>query len=155
MVILPFYYIYGKSLLNTHFAVGGSLVIDNRFAFPAAVLETMQTMEVTGFAGVPSNFMILLHRSNIREMHFEHLRYVTQAGGAMPVPVQKEVATVFNQAKLFIMYGATEASARLSYLEPDMLHKKWGSIGKAIPNVTLSVVDENGEAVPAGMAVLE
>lgn len=150
MVVLPFYYIYGKSLLNTHFAVGGSLVIDNRFAFPAAVLDTMQKTEVTGFAGVPSNFMILLERSNIREHRFEHLRYVTQAGGGMPVPVQQEVARVFDPARLYIMYGATEASARLSYLDPDELPRKWGSIGKAIPDVTLSVLDENSNEVPVG-----
>ena len=52
MVVLPFHYIYGKSLLNTHFFVGGSVVIDNRFLYPAAVLQTMQEQAVTGFAGV-------------------------------------------------------------------------------------------------------
>jgi len=50
MVVLPFYYIYGKSLLNTHFAVGGSVVLDNRFAFPNVILETMQKTEITGFS---------------------------------------------------------------------------------------------------------
>ncbi len=150
MVVLPFYYIYGKSLLNTHFCAGGSVVIDNRFAYPSVILETMKETQVTGFAGVPSTFMILLGKTNIREFRFDRLRYVTQAGGAMPVAVQKEAAGVFAPAELYIMYGATEASARLSYLDPEDLHRKWGSIGKAIPNVRLAVVDDRGEELPAG-----
>ncbi|MCP5109056.1 MAG: acyl--CoA ligase, partial [bacterium] len=148
MAVLPFYYIYGKSLLNTHFYVGGSVVIDNRFSYPQVILETMKKTGVTGFSGVPSTFMALLNKSAVRKFTFESLRYVTQAGGAMAPSVQKEVAKVFDPARLFIMYGATEASARLSYLDPDMLEKKWGSIGKAIPNVDLFVADEKGNRLP-------
>ena len=148
MVVLPFYYIYGKSLLNTHFLVGGSLVIDNRFAFPKLVLETMHKTEVTGFSGVPSTFLILLNKSPVRKYTFESLRYVTQAGGAMAPSVQKEVAKVFAPAKLFIMYGTTEAAPRLSYLDPSLLTEKCGSIGKAIPNVNLLVADEHGQSLP-------
>ena len=150
MVVLPFYYIYGKSLLNTHFFVGGSVVIDNRFMYPNVVLNTMQEQEVTGFSGVPSTFSILLNRSNVRALSFPTLRYVTQAGGAMAPALQKEVAEVFAPARLYIMYGATEASARLSYLEPDDLPRKWGSIGKAIPNVELFVADSHGRPLPVG-----
>ena len=150
MVVLPFYYCYGKSLLNTHFFVGGSVVIDNRFAYPNVVLETMKKTEITGFSGVPSTFLILLHKSSVRTFKFDSLRYLTQAGAAMAPIVQKEVAKVFKSAKLFIMYGATEASARLSYLDPDMLAQKWGSIGKAIPNVDLFIADKNGREVGQG-----
>jgi len=150
MVVLPFYYIYGKSLLNTHFAVGGSGVLDNRFAFPNVILETMKKTEVTGFAGVPSTFMILLSRSVVRKEKFPSLRYLTQAGGPMAPAVQKDVAATFAPAELFVMYGATEASARLSYLDPADLPRKWGSIGKAIPNVDLFVADEEGHELPQG-----
>jgi len=150
MVVLPFYYIYGKSLLNTHFYVGASVVIDNRFAFPNVILETMQKTQVTGFSGVPSTFMILLNQSSVRKYKFESLRYLTQAGGAMAPIIQKDVAKVFAPAKLYIMYGATEASARLSYLDPEMLKYKWGSIGKAIPNVDLFIADEHGKELPQG-----
>ena len=143
MVVLPFYYIYGKSLLNTHFYVGGSVVVDNRFLYPNVVLKTMHEQNATGFSGVPSTFTILLNRSDLRSFKFESLRYLTQAGGAMAPAVQKEVVDVFNPAKVFIMYGATEAAARLSYLNPNDLQRKWGSIGKAIPNVELFVADEN------------
>lgn len=150
MVILPFFYVYGKSLLNTHFYVSGSVVIDNRFAFPNAILRTMYETECTGFSGVPSTFSILLNKSSIQKWEFPKLRYVTQAGGAMAPSIQKKVAKTFEPAKLFIMYGATEASARLSYLPPDMLGKKWGSIGKAIPNVELFIADQKGNPLPPG-----
>jgi len=148
MVVLPFYYIYGKSLLNTHFSVSGSVVIDNRFAFPNSVLDTMKKTETTGFSGVPSTFMILLNKSSIRDYQFDSLRYITQAGGAMAPAIQKEVVKIFSPAELIIMYGATEASARLSYLEPNDLSNKWGSIGKAIPNVDLFIADNTGKPLP-------
>jgi long-chain acyl-CoA synthetase len=150
MVVLPFYYIYGKSLLNTHFFVGGSVVLDNRFTFPSVILQTMQKTKVTGFSGVPSTFTILLNKTKVKEMRFESLRYLTQAGGAMAPAYQKEVAMTFYPAKLFIMYGATEASARLSYLDPKDLPRKWGSIGVGIPNVDLFVADQDGNRLPPG-----
>ena len=150
MMILPHFYIYGLSLVLTHILVGGSIVIDNRFMYPNTVLQTMIDTEATGFSGVPSTYSILLGRSTVHEMAFPSLRYVTQAGGGMPPAVQKEVVKAFAPAKLFIMYGATEAAPRLSYLDPDMLEKKWGSIGKPVPNVDLFVADEKGKELPIG-----
>jgi len=150
MAILPFSYIYGKSLLLTHFCVGGSVVIDNRFLYPNLVLESMVDNEVTGFAGVPSTFAILLHRSDLLKMEFKTLRYVTQAGGAMAPSVQKKVVEAFAPAQVYIMYGATEAAPRLSYLDPTLLSRKLGSIGKAVPNVELFIVDENGRKLSPG-----
>ena len=150
MVVLPFYYIYGKSLLLSHFLAGGSLVVDNRFMYPNTVLETMRDMKVTGFAGVPSTYAILLNRSAAESMTFPALRYLTQAGGAMAPSLQIRVAEVFSPAKLYIMYGATEAAPRLSYLHPDMLERKTGSIGLPVPNVELQIHDENGNIAPTG-----
>jgi len=150
MVILPFYYIYGKSLLNTHFFVCGSVVINNNFTFPNLMLDDMQQTQVTGFAGVPSHFTILLHKSDLKKRRFPDLRYVTQAGGAMAAEIQRKVAKIFKPAKLYVMYGATEAAARLSFLNPADLTRKGGSVGKAIPNVELFVVNTEGERLPPG-----
>ncbi|MFO8064878.1 MAG: class I adenylate-forming enzyme family protein [Spirochaetia bacterium] len=150
MMILPHFYIYGLSLVLTHVLVGGSIVIDNRFMYPNTVLDTMVATNVTGFAGVPSTFSILLAGSRIRDMQFPALRYLTQAGGAMPPTVQQDVAAAFAPARLYIMYGATEAAPRLSYLDPDDLPRKWGSIGKPVPNVDLFVADEEGVPVAPG-----
>jgi acyl-CoA synthetase (AMP-forming)/AMP-acid ligase II len=151
MVILPFFYIYGKSLLLTHFLQGGSIVIDNRFVFPNKVLETMIKTEVTGFAGVPATFSILLKRSLIREQKIPTLRYVTQAGGAMHPDLQKEVYEVIKPAQLYIMYGATEASPRLTYLDPEQFIEKLGSIGKPVDNVEVFIADEEGVQLDPGI----
>jgi len=150
MVVLPFYYVYGNSLLMTHVMQGGRLVLDNRFIYPNKVLDSMTKEEVTGFAGVPSTFAILLNRSKFRSMPIPSLRYITQAGGPMPHDMAMEIARIHPQANLFIMYGMTEGSARLSYLPPEDLSRKFGSVGKGIPGVTLEVLNENGEEVRPG-----
>lgn len=149
MCVLPFYYVYGLSLLHTHLAVGGSIVIDNRFVFPNVVLRAMQEHEVTGFAGVPSTFALLLHRSDIETWSCPSLRYVTQAGGAMSSSKIQEWCARGPKVPFYVMYGATEAAARLTYLEPARLADKLGSIGKAIPNVEIRVVKEDGTAAAA------
>ena len=150
MAVLPFYYVYGKTLLNIHFAVSGSIIIDNRFAFPNAVLKKMIEEKATGFSGVPSTFSILLNHSAIAKMNFPSLRYMTQAGGNMPPDVKRRLMDIFPDKQIFIMYGATEASARLGYLEPDLLETHMASIGKAIPNVELSIFDETGKELGPG-----
>ena len=150
MVVLPFYYVYGLSLLHTHVFAGGSLVIDNRFAFPNVVLKGMQEHEVTGFAGVPSTFALLLHRSALASMHFPSLRYVTQAGGPMPPALLREWRRIMPDVPFYVMYGATEASARLSFLHPSEIDLRGGSIGRAIPNVELLVIKEDGQPAAPG-----
>ena len=92
MVVLPFCYSYGKSLLTTHVMAGGALVLENSFMYPNMVFDTMIKEEVTGFAGVPSTFAIMLNRSNFRQYRFPKLRYMTQAGGAMPPQHARELA---------------------------------------------------------------
>ncbi len=150
MAILPFFYSYGNSLLLTHIRVGGSLVIDSRFAFPNVILEIMSRERVTGFSGVPSTFAILMHKSKIRDYGWDHLRYLTQAGGPMTPALTMKIMEAIPHVKIFIMYGQTEASARLSYLEPDKLLEKIGSIGLGIPGVTLKVKDDKGNVCPTG-----
>lgn len=150
MCVLPFYYVYGLSLLHTHIAVGGSVVVDMRFAFPNVVLKTMQENRATGFAGVPSTFALLMHRSNLTKMEFPDLRYVTQAGGGMPPARIREWLEKGPKAKFYVMYGATEASARLTYLEPADLERKLGAIGRGIPNVEMLVVNDEGQVAAQG-----
>jgi amino acid adenylation domain-containing protein len=150
LCVLPFHYVYGLSLLHTHLMAGGSLVIENRVAFPNVVLSSMEEHEVTGFAGVPSTFAFLLHRSNLAEARLPHLRYVTQAGGAMPVARILEWLARGPRADFYVMYGATEAAARLSYLAPADLRRKLGSIGRAIPGVELHVLREDGGTAAPG-----
>lgn len=150
MTVLPLHYCYGASLLHTHLLVGGSIVIDNRFMFADKVLKRMNDTGCTGFAGVPSHFQILLRTSAMKSMTFPTLRLVQQAGGKLAEPLLRELVDTAAPAKVFTMYGQTEATARLSYLPPEALATKLGSIGKGIPGVTLRICDEQGDAVPAG-----
>ncbi len=150
LAVLPFFYSYGSSILHTHLAVGGTIHIENNFVYPNKALERMAREEVTGFAGVPSTFAMLLHRSNFKAMKWPHLRYVTQAGGPMPPAVARELKEALPDTDIFIMYGQTEATARLSYLPPELILKKAGSIGKAIPGVELRCVDRAGRPVMPG-----
>ena len=150
IVVLPLHYVYGLSLLHTHAAAGGSVVIENRSAFPNVTLQSMLREQVTGLAGVPSTFALLLHRSAIASMQFPALRYVTQAGGPMSPAMIREWRQAVPGVPFYVMYGATEASARLSYLEPAELDARPGSIGRAIPNVELRLLDENNVEVAPG-----
>ena len=164
MVVLPLYYVYGKSLLNTHFAASGTVIIDNRFVFPNAVLKTMAEEKATGLAGVPSTYTILVNKSAMAKTDFPDLRYLTQAGGHMPAVIKERLIDIFPDKPIFIMYGATEASARLSYLDPKELLEKLNSIGKAIPNVELTIlrkdtaeadIEEDGEIAARGANIMK
>ncbi len=150
LVILPFYYIYGNSLLLTHVACGGRLVIDNRFLYPEVVLDTMEQEKVTGFSGVPSNFLILLGNSTFSTRKLEHLRYFTQAGGAMAPETIRRLISVFGHKEIFIMYGQTEAAPRVTWLPPERLNEKVGSIGIAVPGVTIEILDDDNNPSPIG-----
>ncbi len=153
MVVLPFFYVMGKSLLNTHFAAGGTVVINNKFAYPASVIQQMADEKVTAFAGVPSTYAYLLHRSPLKNIRtrLDSLRYCSQAGGHMSDQIKTELQDVLPEhTQIYIMYGATEASSRLTYLEPDRYRQKMGSIGKPIPGVTIQVLAEDGRQMSAG-----
>ncbi len=154
MVVLPFFYVMGKSLLNTHFAAGASVVINNKFAYTASVLKQMEELAVTGFSGVPSTYAYLLHRSPLASYRerLTSLRYCSQAGGHMPKQIKEDLRKILpDHTEIFIMYGATEASARLTYLPPEKFAEKIESIGIPIPGVTMKVIDNDGNQLLAGV----
>ena len=149
-VVLPFSYCYGASLLHTHLHAGASLSICDTFAFPETVVEHIRDNSCTGLAGVPSTYQRLLHASTFASTPLPTLRTLQQAGGRLPTPQVEAVAASQPQARLFVMYGATEATSRLSYLPPELRRDRHGSIGRGIPGVTLTVVDEGGTPVSSG-----
>ena len=150
MVVLPFHYCFGASLLHTHLRLGAELVVDSRFMFPETILQRLSDTQCTGFAGVPSHFQILLRNSSLKTRRFPCLRYVQQAGGGLPVPFIRELRDALPTTNVFIMYGQTEATARLSCMPPEQLDRRPGSIGKGIPGVALRVVDDAGSDVGVG-----
>ena len=150
MAVLPFFYSYGNSVMLTHIAAGGTLVVNQSFVYPNVILEQMVAEKVTGLSGVPSTFAILLHRSAARDYAFPHLRYLTQAGAAMSPKLAGQLSELFPHTEIFIMYGQTEASPRLSFLAPKNFLNKPGSIGKAIPGVTLELFKKDGTPAAVG-----
>lgn len=147
---LPFYYSYGASVLNTHLSVGARLVIEPNLVFPHVLVETMARERVTGFSGVPSTFALLLHRVQLAKYDLSALRYVTQAGGGMAPALTRRVREALPQARIFVMYGQTEATARLTWLPPERLHDKLGSVGVPIDGMELEVRREGGERCAPG-----
>jgi len=151
LVVLPFYYCYGLSLLHTHLRVGGSIVLNNMFIMLGGVINDLKGFRCTGFAGVPTHFQILLRKSDsFKTTGFPHLKYVTHAGGKLHNAFIHEFIEAFPDIRFNVMYGQTEATARLSWLPPEMLPEKIGSCGKAIPGVILQVTDGPGRKVKPG-----
>ena len=150
MLVLPLHYCFGLSLLHTHLSVGGSLVIDNRFIFPEHVLQEMVARECTGLAGVPATYQILLRKSRFKTTAFPSLRWLQQAGGKLPNPHIREILEAFPNVRFQLMYGQTEATARLSCMPSERLHDKLGSIGQGLPSTRLQVVRPDGSPVTPG-----
>jgi len=150
LVILPFYYCYGASLLHTHLRRGARVVLCNSFVYPEMALDVLEREECTVLAGVPSSFQLLLRASTFAQRALPSLRLIQQAGGKLPPVLIEELLAATPAAQLFVMYGQTEATARLSYLPPDKLQEKLGSIGKGIPGVQLRVLRADGEPVAPG-----
>jgi long-chain acyl-CoA synthetase len=151
LVVLPFYYCYGLSLLHTHLRIGGSIVLNNSFIFLGSIISNLIDYKCTGFAGVPSHFQILMRMSDsFKKTSFPGLRYVTQAGGKLAPVFIDEFRESFPDVLFYVMYGQTEATARLSFLPPELYEKKKASMGKGIPGVELKVVNEKNEKVKPG-----
>jgi long-chain acyl-CoA synthetase len=148
--LLPFYYSYGNSVLHTHLAVGATLVLQNNLAYMHNVLRLIEAERITGFPGVPSTYALILSRFNLSNYVFSSLRYMTQAGGAMAPAQIDRLREALPHVRFFVMYGQTEATARLTYLPPEMLERKPGSAGIPIPNVRLEIRDEQGKPAPRG-----
>jgi len=148
MCPLPFHFSYGMSVLNSNLTSGAQLALEDNLAFPQVLVKRLQDEGITGLAGVPATFALLLGRTQLAAVDLSRLRYVTQAGGAMPRPQIQALRAALPQARLFIMYGQTEATARLSFLPPDELDEKLGSVGLPLPGVDIEIRDPSGRVVP-------
>jgi acyl-CoA synthetase (AMP-forming)/AMP-acid ligase II len=146
---LPFHFSYGSSVLNSNLISGAQLLLEDNFAFPQQTLKKMQEEGVTGFPGVPSTFALLLGRCQLSDFDLGKLRYLTQAGGSMPRAQIEKLRQQLPHTQVFIMYGQTEATARLSYLAPEHLEAKLGSVGMPLPGVEIEVRSD-GQVVPTG-----
>lgn len=146
--VLPLSLTYGVYQMLVAFRTGARLVLERSFAYPAQVLARMAAEGVTGFAGVPMIYAVLLQTKNLSDYDLSRLRYLTNAAAALPVPHLQGIRERLPHVRFYSMYGQTEC-ARISYLPPEDLDRKPASIGVPIPNTEFWIQDEQGRRAPA------
>ena len=164
VAVLPFVFVYGNSVMLTHLFSGGKLVIENTLVYPKIVIDWMHRESVTGISGVASTFALLLQHPKFEAAYLPAMRYFTSAGGAMPSELLRKIQANFPNADFHVMYGQTEATARLTMLPPRDLERKKGSAGRPIPGVRITILKkdgtparpgETGEIVAAGADIMQ
>jgi long-chain acyl-CoA synthetase len=149
LVVLPFCHAYGNSILQTHILSGATLLLDRGLAFPSSIVESMFDMKATSFSAVPEVYSMLLKYGRLGERALPALRYMTVAGGELRHDLAEEIARRIKPASFYVMYGQSEATARLASLPPRQLHARRGSIGMPISGVELAVMDESNRELAA------
>jgi amino acid adenylation domain-containing protein len=144
--VLPLAFDYGLYQMLMAVREGARLVLERSFTYPAQVLKRIVEEKVTGFPGVPTIFSILAELTQRQALDFSGIRYVTNTAAALPVKHITVLKEIFPEARIFSMYGLTECK-RCTYLPPEDLDRKPTSVGIAIPNTELWIVDEDGNKV--------
>jgi long-chain acyl-CoA synthetase len=145
---MPMSYTYGLSIINSHLLKGGSIVLTNKTLMDRLFWQLFKEQGVTSFGGVPYIYE-MLRKLRFSRMDLPHLKTMTQAGGRLGRELSLEFASICRDkgVRFFVMYGQTEATARMSYLPPEYSISKAGSIGIAIPGGRFHLEDENGNTV--------
>lgn len=145
---LPFSYSYGLSIINSHLLVGASLVLTERTLFEREFWTLCKETKATTFGGVPYTYT-MLKGLRFARMELPALRYITQAGGRLGEELHQEFAAICKDKDIdfVVMYGQTEATARLSYLPAELALEKVGSIGIPIPGGSFELIDDTGKSV--------
>ena len=146
--VLPLSFSYGLYQLMASTCCGARLILEESFAFPAAILKTMGVERVSGFAGVPTVYSILLSLE-LSAFDLSTLRYLTNAAAALPVEHVRKIRERFPAVSLYLMHGLTEV-ARTVYLPPQQVDARPSSVGHAIPGTEVWLEDEMGRRVGPG-----
>ncbi len=144
---LPCAFSYGFNTLMMSLAVGATVVLDRGAAFPVKVANTLVNEGVTVFPGVPTLFASLLGLESLGRFDFSAMRLITNAAADLPTPHLHRLRTVFPKAKLVAMYGMTEC-VRASYLTPEEVDERPGSVGKGMANQDHWLVSDQGQRLP-------
>lgn len=148
--VLPLSFDYGLYQVLMGFKMGATVILEKTFVYPYKVIETILKEGVTGFPIVPTISAILLQMEDLKRHRFEHLRYISNTGAALPVAHIQKIREFFPKTKLYSMYGLTECK-RVSYLSPEELDIRPTSVGRGMPNTEIYIVDEGGNRVTAGI----
>ena len=142
LAVLPLSFDYGLNQLMSSFLVGAQCVLLD-YLFANDVIKAIEKYEITGLAAVPPLWSQLA-KIKWPIQGTRSLRYFTNSGGALSATLLKKLQSLMPQASPFLMYGLTEAF-RSTYLEPIEINNKQGSMGKAIPNAEIMVINANGD----------
>jgi amino acid adenylation domain-containing protein len=147
--VLPLAFGYGLYQIIMSVMCGATVVLEPAFTFPLEILQRLAKERATGLPVVPSIVAMLLATKSFDTYDLRSLRYITSAGAALPVEHIHKLRALFPAVKIYSMYGLTEC-ARVAYLPPEELGRRPSSVGKAMPNCEVFIVDEEGEEVAAG-----
>lgn len=147
LALLPWSFDYGLNQLLSSFLLSATVVVQ-QVVMPSEIVKTLIAERVTGFAAVPPIWVQVVRYLQSVRVELPHLRYVTNSGGKIPEAILRAMPEVFSGARIYLMYGLTEAF-RSTYLPPERFNAKMGSMGQAIPNVeTFVIVEGRGIAGP-------
>lgn len=149
LAALPFSFDAGLNQLTTAFQQGGTLVLMT-FTFAREIVQMLLKERISALAGVPTLWSLLAQsNSSLHKHRFPALRYITNTGGVMPQNVLATLRATLPTTSIFLMYGLTEAF-RSTYLPPEELDRRPTSIGQAIPNTEILVVNDQGQPCRPG-----
>lgn len=153
---LPMSYTYGLSIINSHLLKGASIILTNKTLMDKAFWELLKINNATTFGGVPYIYE-MLKKLRFSRMNIPSIKILTQAGGKLSAELSAEFAGICEEkgVKFVVMYGQTEATARMSYLPSQYAKVKAGSIGIAIPGGKFMIEDENGKPITQSSVVGE
>jgi long-chain acyl-CoA synthetase len=145
---LPMSYTYGLSIINSHLLKGCTIILTDKTLMDKVFWELLKTNKATTFGGVPYTYE-MLHKLRFSRMELPSLKILTQAGGKLRPELALEFATICKEKgiRFFVMYGQTEATARMSYLPSEYAISKAGSMGIAIPGGEFWLEDESGKII--------
>jgi len=145
---LPMNYTYGLSIINSHFQVGATVYMTTKSIIQKEFWEFFKRSKATSFGGVPYTYE-MLKKLRFFRMDLPSLKTMTQAGGKLSPELHKEFAeyALKKEKKFIVMYGQTEATARMSYLPYEKSLEKYGSMGIAIPGGKFELIDINGNVI--------
>ncbi len=150
LMVVPLYYIHGRMQLLLHAMLGGTVYFSAGFQFPQKVLLELVEYGSTGFSGVPYHFKQLLDRSKLAQGAPPSLRYVLCTGGALGQGDLERLHAALPGVGIHVAYGQTEAAPRITWIGPDELFRRPGSLGGALPGVTIEIIGGDGNPLPAG-----
>jgi acyl-CoA ligase (AMP-forming) (exosortase A-associated) len=149
LAVLPFSFDAGLNQITTAMQQGGTTVLIN-FVFAREIVHTLLKERITGLAGVPTLWSLLAQpNSTLQKQPIPNLRYITNTGGAMPQAVLKVLRKALPNTRVYLMYGLTEAF-RSTYLPPDQVDRRPTSMGKAIPDTEILLINDHGQLCRPG-----